>query len=235
VLERLADDRVPVLEHMRTGQLTIIGADDTRTALRSPAEAVRDILTEQIGKAVAEGWSGFRMTGQMSYGLLGAGGVSLAEYDATMSAALAGKPASALCLYDRRHYPDEAIEVLRAVHDVEVDAPAIYDDNLLRITSAHHGEARLAGEIDHSNRPQIRRLLLAALDQSLRSHSDSGDITLDLSSLRFIDVAGAVSLVHAAEEFPSSHRCGAPFAAQLVLELRSDAPGGGSPAGPDPL
>ena len=56
-------------------------------------------------------------------------------------------------------------------------------------------------------------------------------LELDLSSLRFLDVAGAVGLVHAAEEFPEAHRlsltgvrpgvlraldrCGAPFAAQL--------------------
>ena len=77
------------------------------------------------------------------------------------------------------------------------------------------GAARLAGEVDHSNRPQIRTLLETALDQALRSHCAPTDITLDLSSLRFLDVAGAVSLVHAAEEFPSTHR--------LVLDRRAAA------------
>lgn len=115
---------------------------------------------------------------------------------------------------------------------------AIYDDTLLRITSTGPGGARLAGEVDHSNRERIRRLLATTLDHALRSHSGPTDITLDLSSLRFLDVAGAVSLVHAAEEFPSSHRlvltgvrprvarvldrCGAPFAAQLELHSRPD-------------
>jgi hypothetical protein len=61
-----------------------------------------------------------------------------------------------------------------------------------------------------------------------------------MSSLRFLDVAGAVGLVHAAEEFPDAHRliltgvrprvqrvldrCGAPFATQLVVRTRDDQP-----------
>ena len=127
---------------------------------------------------------------------------------------------------------------MRARHHTELVVPAIYDDGLLRITAIGPVAARVAGEVDHSNRPRIRRLLEAALDDALRSHSAPTDITLDLSSLRFLDVAGAVSLVHAAEEFPSTHRlvltgvrprvvrvldrCGAPFAAQLVVEPRTD-------------
>ena len=82
------------------------------------------------------------------------------------------------------------------------------------------------------------------LDQTLRSHSAPTDVVLDLSSLRFLDVAGGISAVHAAEEFPSTHRlrlvgvrprimrllerCGAPFAAQLVVEAHPD------PAAPEP-
>jgi anti-anti-sigma factor len=136
------------------------------------------------------------------------------------------------------------VRSLVAVHHTEVARPALYDDNLLRITAAGTGTARLAGEIDHSNRTPIRRLLETALDQALRSEMAPTDITLDLSSLRFVDVAGAVSLVHAAEEFPASHRlvltgvrprvmrvldrCGAPFAAQLDVRAR---PGAGSDEG----
>jgi anti-anti-sigma regulatory factor len=83
------------------------------------------------------------------------------------------------------------------------------------------------------------------LDQTLRSHSAPTDVVLDLSSLRFLDVAGAISAVHAAEEFPSTHRlrlvgvrprvlrlldrCGAPFAAQLVVEAHPE------PGDPPPL
>jgi anti-anti-sigma factor len=138
-----------------------------------------------------------------------------------------------LCRFDPRQYDTEAVAAMRQVHGTELVSPAVYDDTLLRITHGGPATVRLAGEVDHSNRLQIRRTLEATLDRVLRSHSAPTDITVDLASLRFLDVAGAVSLVHAAEEFPSTHRlvltgvrprvmrlldrCGAPFAAQLVV------------------
>ena len=77
----------------------------------------------------------------------------------------------------------------------------------------------------------LHRLVASTLDEALRSHVAPAALEFDLSSLRFLDVAGAVAFVHAAEGFPESHRlalrgvrpavlrvldrCGAPFAAQL--------------------
>jgi anti-anti-sigma regulatory factor len=94
---------------------------------------------------------------------------------------------------------------MRRIHEFEVAAPSLYDDALLRITAIGPQAVRLAGEIDQSNSQALRRLLGTLLDRALRSHSASAAITVDLASLRFVDVAGAVSLVHAAEEFPSTH------------------------------
>lgn len=238
VLERLDDNRVPVADSLQTGQLTVVASEHTQAALRSPLEAVRETVLDLIDSSIESGWTGFRMTGQFSYGLHRAGGIGLPEYDAALADVLRGRPARLLCFFDRRHYPDEAIGLMRSLHDKEIDAPAIYDDNLLRITSIGPAAVRLAGEVDHSNRPRIRRLLETTLDQAQRSHDAPTDITLDLSSLRFLDVAGAVSLVHTAEEFPSTHRlvltgvrqrvlrvldrCGAPFAAQLTVEPRPE-------------
>jgi anti-anti-sigma factor len=169
-----------------------------------------------------------------------AGGYGMADYDRVIEEVVRDRPAHVLCIYDRARYSEEVLEVMRAAHRTEVVAPAIYDDGLLRITAVGPGAARVAGEADHSNRPRIRKLLEAALDQALRRPDAPTDITLDLSSLRFLDVAGAVGLVHAAEEFPSAHRlvltgvrprvqrvldrCGAPFAPQLVVRARSHAP-----------
>ncbi|MFC4947836.1 MEDS domain-containing protein [Pseudonocardia sp. GCM10023141] len=240
VLDRLSDDRVDIGGPIDGHQLEIVPPEATRTALRSTTGQVREIVAGTIDGALQRGFSGVRMTGQLSYALERRGGVSLAEYDAAMAEAILGKPASVLCFYDRRRFPEHDIEELRAQHHTEVAVHAIYDDTMLRITSTGPGGARLAGEIDHSNRQRIRRLLDTTLDHALRSHSAPTDITLDLSSLRFLDVAGAVSLVHAAEEFPSTHRlvltgvrprvvrvldrCGAPFAAQLEMHSRVDGP-----------
>jgi anti-anti-sigma factor len=233
VLERLADDGVDVEKPIAEGSFEIVSPDATHTALRSPPTAMAKIISAAIDEAVAQGYAGVRLTGQFDYALQRAGGVSLAEYDAVLDDAIRERPARVLCLYDRRRFPEAVIEQLRAQHHTELVVPAIYDDNLLRITCTSPTCVRVAGEVDHSNRPRIRRQLEASLDQALRAPHSPGEVTLDLSSLRFLDVAGAVALVHAAEEFPSSlklvltgvrprvmrvlDRCGAPFAAQLVV------------------
>jgi anti-anti-sigma regulatory factor len=240
VLERLVDDRVPVHRPLSDGQLTVVEQDQTRAALRIPLRDAAAGLAALVDDALAAGYPGLRWTGQLNYGLQRAGGLWLADYDGVIDTVLAGRPARALCLYDRRRFPDDAVEQLRALHAVEVESPALYDDNLLRVTRTGPSGLRAAGEVDHSNRPVLGRLVAATLDESLRSHDAPQLVEVDLASLRFLDVAGAVALVHAAEEFPDSHRlaltgvrppvqrvldrCGAPFAAQLDVTAHP-APG----------
>jgi anti-anti-sigma factor len=285
VLDRLVEDRSPVRRSLRSGQLQVVAADVTRGAFRSPLSDVRSLLHSYADGALAQGWNGFRMTGQLSYGALAPAGIPLTAYDAALDEVVAERSLTALCLYDHTHYTDAQIEELRGVHRAELatasaydaaldevvaersltalclydhthytDAQieelrgvhraelataSAYDDGLLRITQTGLTSVRLAGEADHSNRPMIQRIIGETLDRSLRSAEAGSDIELNLASLRFLDVAGAVLLVHAAEEFPSSRRllltdvrpavlrvldrCGAPFAAQLVVrEARVD-------------
>ena len=58
---------------------------------------------------------------------------------------------------------------------------------------------RLAGEVDHSNRPVVARLVAAALDDALRAHRAPAALELDLASPRLLDVPGAVGLRQLAE------------------------------------
>jgi anti-anti-sigma regulatory factor len=233
VLERLVDDRVPVRRPLADGQLTVVDTETTRQSLRGAVGDAARMLATHIDGAVHAGYAGLRMTGQFDSALLRGDGVGLPEYDAALDAVLDGRPARLLCLYDRRRFSDDAIEALRALHRVELDTPALYDDNLLRITPVAPFRSRLAGEVDHSNRPVVQRHVAATLNEALRSDQAAAIIELDLASLRFLDVPGAVALVHAAEEFPDSHRlvltgvrrsvlrvldrCGASFAAQLDI------------------
>jgi len=235
MLRRLSEDRTCVREAMSEGQLVIVPTEATRATLAGSVESIGQVLVEQVDVAAAQGWPGLRLAGESGPGLIQHGGLEkLVAYERLAEEIFHDHPtASLLCRYDRRYFDDDAVAALRAVHPTELVSPAVYDDTLLRIT--HNGPAavRLAGEVDPRTRLRLRRMLDATLDSALRSHSAPTDITLDLSSLRFLDVAGAVGLVHAAEEFPSTHRllltgvrprimrvldrCGAPFAAQLVV------------------
>lgn len=237
LVQRLDDDRVPYREALRTGRFEIVPSVLTRTMLRSSAPEMLQIVEGTLAETVEKGFPGVRLAGDASFALTLPGGPStVLEYEAGLDGVLASGPGRMLCIYDRGRYPEDILRKLRDLHHTEVVTPAIYDDSLLRITSAGPSTTRVAGEVDHSNRPRIKRVLEAALDEALRSHSSSTEITLDLSSLRFLDVAAAVSLVHAAEEFPSTHRlvltgvrpgvarlldrCGAPFAEQLRVQNR---------------
>lgn len=240
VLERLLDDGVELEACLEKGQLVVVPADVTRSTVLSPMEGMRAMLAGQVQEALDDGWTGLRITGQLNRALHRTDGMSMRAVDTVLDHTVRAGHVQVLCLYDRTHYPDDVIEAMRARHAGELEAPTIYDDNLLRITATELGRARIAGEVDHSNRPQVRRLLLDQLDAALRSPTAPNEITLDLSSLRFLDVSGAVGLVHAAEEFPSSHRlvlrgvrprvmrvldrCGAPFAGQLVVEGHHEIP-----------
>ena len=240
VLGRLADDRVPVREAIADGQLLVVPTETTRQILTGPVEQLERLLVGHIDDSTARGWPRVRFTGDTCSALLPSGGAERVKaFERASQRVLRSHPSTRLlCRYDRHRWNETAIDELRRMHDTELVSPAAYDDNLLRITRNGPGVARLAGEIDHSNRLRIRTLLDTMLDQALRSHSAPTDIALDLSSLRFLDVRGAVSIVHAAEEFPSTHRlrltgvrprvlrlldrCGAPFAAQLVVEAHPE-------------
>lgn len=235
VLERMTDDGVAVAGPLREGRFTIV-PNDRHTSPHEVAERVR----ATVDAALAAGYPAVRITGRLPVASHAGGESGMAHYDQVIEEVVRQRPAHVLCIYDRARHPDEFVEAMRAAHRTEVVAPAIYDDGLLRITAIGPGAARVAGECDHSNRPRIRSFLEAALDRALRQPDAPTDITLDLSSLRFLDVAGAVGLVHAAEEFPNAHRllltgvrprvqrvldrCGAPFATQLVVQARSDLP-----------
>ncbi|HVH21627.1 MAG TPA: MEDS domain-containing protein [Pseudonocardia sp.] len=236
VLSRLTDDRVQVREAIGSGQLVVVPTQRTREILSGPVDDLERLLHGEIDRTLARGWPRLRLTGETVGALLPSGDADrVMAFERGTARVLQQHPTTRLlCRYDRRRWNERAIDDMRRMHDTELVSPAVYDDNLLRITRSGSSTARLAGEIDHSNRLRIKTLLEAMLDQTLRSHSAPTDVVLDLSSLRFLDVAGAISAVHAAEEFPSTHRlrlvgvrprvlrvldrCGAPFAAQLVVE-----------------
>jgi anti-anti-sigma factor len=239
MLGRLADDRVPVDEALAGGDLVIVPTAETRQACAYPVDDIVELVRTEIAKSEVGGWPGIRLAGE-SAAMLPIGGLrKVVQYERSIDALLAAHPtARMLCRYDRRFFDDDAVAAMRAIHGTELVTPAIYDDTLLRVTGTWPSSLRFAGEIDLSNRPQIRRVLDRALDAALRSANAATDITIDLSSLRFIDVAGAVELVHAAESFPETHRmvlvgarprvlrvldrCGAPFAARLDVLPRGE-------------
>jgi anti-anti-sigma regulatory factor len=233
MLRRLSEDLGDAPSYLASGQLAIVPQEATRASFQGPAEDLLDVISESITAALDQGMAGFRLTGQLTGAAQRSAGISLADYDLALDRIWADCPVSVLCPYDSRRLPAVELEQLRGLHRIELIAPAIFDDGLLRITQSGRFGLRLAGEVDHSNRSTVRGVVESALDSALRSTERSDEVRLNLTSLRFLDVAAAYQLVQAAEAFPISHRlvlagvrpmlqrlldrCGAAFAPQLAI------------------
>jgi anti-anti-sigma regulatory factor len=243
VFDRFADDRVPVDRALADGQFVLVSTEQTRSTMAAPLDLFEELIVGLIRETEAGGWPGLRLIGENISVQVEMGLSTVVAYESVVDRVLRAHPkARLLCRFDRRFFDDDAMAQVRAVHADELVVPsAVYDDGLLRVTRTGPATLRLAGEADHSNRTVIRRLCDTVLDESLRSGSDPV-ITLDLASLRFVDVSGVVGLVHTAEEFPDSHhlvlrgvrprvvraldRCGAAVARQLVVQPRPERAGG---------
>ena len=238
MLRRLGDDGACIDAPLSSGQLTIVPEQQTHATFRTPLGELYRGVTTTVADALREGYRGARLTGQMHSSQAPGASATLPEFDGLLDRLLQENRLTALCTYDRRHYSTDQIEIMRALHRDHLAPVGAYDDGLMRIVRTGVASARLAGEVDHSNRPKITTLLQSSLDRALRASDDAPDVVLDMASVRFIDVATAVGLVHAAETFPATHRlvlhrvrprvqrildrCGAPFASQLHVTAEQE-------------
>lgn len=238
LLRRLDEDGVDVEEPLRRNQLEIRPPEATRQLFALSLREIHAGVSAEVERSVHDGWAGMRLTGQMHGTLAPGASATLPEYDGLLARMIREnrQTLSALCTYDQEHFPVEQIEIMKALHRDHIQPARAYDDGLLRIVRLGAAHARLSGEIDHSNRPKITSLLYSELDAALRSAESPTDIGLDMASVRFVDVATATALVHAAEGFPATHhlvlhrvrprvqrildRCGAAFSPQLTFDDR---------------
>jgi anti-anti-sigma regulatory factor len=245
VQARLEDDGICADAAIAAGQLTVTSAEATHDLLSGPVENLEEALHEAVEDLLARGFEVVRITGDASHAVRRLGGLGPVDYENAFRRVLEQRPElRMLCIFDQQRHSAALLATLREMHAHEVTGPSVYDDGLLRIVRTGLGGVRLAGETDHSNRGILDRLLASVLDDTLRSPAGLVCVTADLASLRFLDVAGAMAFVHAAEQFPTTHRlvlrgvrprvhrvlerCGALFTPQLELQVR------GEPVSPRP-
>jgi anti-anti-sigma regulatory factor len=234
LLRRLREADIDVDQAVDTGQLVVMPPavmDGER------ADAVRSQVRESIEDALREGYRAVRLTDEPA--AEGRRPVHrLGELDSMIHEVVRDRPVTMLCQYDRRHWSADDLHELGELHPVEVVAPALYDDGLLRVTRKAPFSTRVCGEIDFSNRDLVRIMIENELARAVRATSESGEVAVHLESLRFADVTSVAEFVQAAEGFPESHRlvlygaqpsvrrlldrCGAAFSSRL--EIRDRAP-----------
>lgn len=140
--------------------------------------------------AVREGFAGLRVAADATSVAVDPRAMErFASYELRAGVLAAQMPFAALCLYDRRECGHEAIEMLHTVHtrNLDVDRPARPRYRLYPVRNRFV----LAGEIDLTTAASLSHLLATAA-------RERGSLTLDVSEVSFIDVAGMRALERAA-------------------------------------
>ena len=190
----LARRGIAVESALATGQLTTAeGEGRLLSGQEFDAGRAMDWLVSQMAAARREGFPGLRVAVDMSWALRPVTGVEqLPDFEEGVAAALAGTTVSVLCQYDREGFDPVTLATVSAFHTRSVAAATYYADAKLRICRQYAPPGiRLAGEIDY----QHTEHLALALTEAIRFE---GDITLNMTALRFIDGTCARMIMDAA-------------------------------------
>ncbi|MEV4508333.1 MEDS domain-containing protein [Dactylosporangium sp. NPDC049525] len=149
-----------------------------------------DGLAAALARAATDGQHGLFVAGKMTWTLrAGLDTADLVAYESAVNRFFGDGRIAALCLYDRRRFDKAALAAIGSVHP----------GPLLRFTLGGWGaHLRLSGELDASNAASLPSIL------SMVAEADS-TVLLDASELRFLDAAGAGTIVRFAASRPTRH------------------------------
>jgi len=128
VLAYLRADGLEVEPYLARGQLSILTADDAymRQGVFDP-DGMIALLRTETARALAEGYSALRASGETTWALRGLPGSGrLIEYEAKLNTFFPGSQCLGLCQYDRRRVdPAVLLEVLATHPTAVVGTPSL--------------------------------------------------------------------------------------------------------------
>lgn len=179
------------------GQLEIRAAQDVYVTVGrfDPATTV-GALDHLVAQAQSAGFTGLRISAEMSWALRGHGGANeLARFEQQIQQVHDIRGLVALCQYDRRVFGSAAADGMCQLHPLRIEATPLHEDEALRLTPMFDPPGlRVAGTIDLATSPA----LAAALQEY--AVRQAGDVYVDMSDLAFIDVSGLRVLVETAAD-----------------------------------
>jgi PAS domain S-box-containing protein len=130
VLGYLREDGIDPVPYLESGQLALLGVSDTYMAggVFEP-EAMIALLRGETARAIEDGYSALRVTGEMTWVLRGLPGAErLIEYEALLNGFFAGSKCMGLCQYDMRRFDAETLLGVLSTHPVVVIGAEVYDN-----------------------------------------------------------------------------------------------------------
>jgi anti-anti-sigma factor len=199
LLDALRDEGQPVDRLLASGQLVVKGAEETYTpgGVFDP-DALLHLLRALVKEALQEGWTGLRGAGEVAW-LQGRPDVEnrWGGYELRVDLLASQLPYTGLCCYDLRVCDTAATLIPQAVHPLQLTPPAD-DGPLFGLHGTANGGLGLVGEIDCWCADDVR-VLLAAAARNLH------EPVLDVSQLRFADVAAMRAIAATAQELARTH------------------------------
>lgn len=160
------------------------------------AEATMAGWRTESARARADGYRGLRAIGDMSWAARPVpGGERLPWYEAQVNRVFADGDAMAICLYDRRLFPETDLRRICWSHPTTVDTDTDTAPALRAVRTSDPPGVRLEGEADLSNRHALRAVMEHLVDDT---PATDGSLTVDISRLRFADAAAVRILMHTA-------------------------------------
>lgn len=206
----------------RRGQLTIASVEAALLGGRGSASAMVAAVAAEVDAASRQGYTGLRLTADMSWAARPAGAERLLGFETEMADLFSDGRLSVICQYDRDRFDAVTLAFAATAHSKTVAAQVYHDGPLLRICRQYSPPGvRVAGELDYRQQPVLEQAL--AESRRLDRH-----MTVNLNALSYIDAACAAAIVHAATRLPASRRmtvtCQGLAAKMLDLVGGRDAP-----------
>jgi anti-anti-sigma regulatory factor len=180
-------------------------------------------LRGQLAVSQGQGYPGMRVAMDMGWALRPMAGIEeLPELEERIADAVRGAGLSVLCGYDRERFDPVTLASVTPFHSRSVAAATYYSDPVLRICRQYVPPGiRLAGELDF----MASEALALALSEAIRI---DGDITINMTDLRFIDGSSIRMIMEAAGSLDPVRtvvlRCRSSVEARLVQFGVTDLP-----------
>ena len=201
VTERLVAVGVAREAAVREGALVIISLTDGESDNNgSHVPRVGSLVQAFVEEGLCDGYPALRIASEVhalapEQETVG----QMAAREALADQLTASLPITGLCLYDRRRFSDQFLAEAVRAHSDEPAEDLLYMDDILILTR-YLGRPGLCvkGAVDSFNAEFLRELLESVADLP------SNQLTLSLTELRFIDVAGLRAIVETATSRPGT-------------------------------
>ena len=166
VLDYLRERALDVDSFLASGQLAILTrADAYLRDGRFDPDRMLDLLRSETERALAEGWTALRVTGEMTWALRGEpGSERLIEYESRLNEFFPGSRCLAICQYDRRRFAPEVLLDVLHTHPFVLLGTRLFDNSYYLPPAAFLGD-RAAGRFEQWTRALTGR---AEAEQRIR-------------------------------------------------------------------